>query len=172
MTLLDIAPTLAMYEATDREFATRYWHWFFLIQPAPWPERLIQADPQAYLEATMGSRHAGMTVFDPQAMAQYRRCLSDPATIQAICEDYRAAATIDLAHDRIDREAGRRIACPLKILWGKHGTIEACFDALTEWRQIADSVSGQALPCGHYIAEEAPDALLGAVLPFLQGLSA
>ncbi len=171
MTLLDIAPTLAMYEATDREFATRYWHWFFLIQPAPWPERLIQADPQAYLAATMGSRHAGLSVFDPQAMAQYQRCLSDPATIQALCEDYRAAATIDLEHDRIDRAAGRRVMCPVQILWGKHGTIEACFDALAEWRRVADTVSGHALPCGHYIAEEAPDALLEAVLPFLQGPS-
>lgn len=169
MVLLDIAPTLAMFEATDRAFATRYWHWFFLIQPAPWPERLIGGDPQAYLEATMGSRHAGMAAFDPEAMAQYRRCLGDPATIEALCEDYRAAATIDLEHDRIDRAAGRKITCPLQILWGQHGTIQACFDARVEWERCADAVEGHSLPCGHYIPEEAPDALIEAALPFLQG---
>jgi haloacetate dehalogenase len=167
MTLLDIAPTLAMYGATDRDFATRYWHWFFLIQPAPVPERMIGADPQAYMLATMGSRHAGMAAFDPRALAEYERCLADPETVRALCEDYRAAATIDLEHDRADRAASRRIGCPVQVLWGEHGTIEACFDALALWREVADDVRGHALPCGHYVAEEAPEALLAAALPFL-----
>lgn len=169
MSLLDIAPTLAMFEATDREFASRYWHWFFLLQPAPLPERLIAGDPQAYLLATMGSRHAGMAVFDPRALAEYERCLRDPATQHALCEDYRAAATIDLEHDRADRAAGRKVACPLQVLWGEHGTIAACFQALREWRAVAAQVSGHALPCGHYLPEEAPQALLAAALPFLRG---
>jgi haloacetate dehalogenase len=167
MSLLDIAPTLTMYGGTDREFATRYWHWFFLIQPAPLPERFINADPDAYILATMGGRHAGIEVFDPLALAEYRRCLGDPATVHALCEDYRAAASVDLEHDRSDRAAGRMVQCPVQVLWGQFGAVEACFEPLAAWREVALDVVGQTLPCGHYIPEEAPDALLDAALPFL-----
>lgn len=165
--LLDIAPTLAMYEQTNEAFARAYWHWFFLIQRAPMPERLLEADPAAYLRDVMGSRHAGMGPFDPRALAEYERCLSQPGAAHAMCEDYRAAAGIDLVHDRADREAGRRLAMPLQVLWGEQGVVQRCFQPLQEWRRVADDVCGGSLPCGHYIPEEAPDALLTAVLPFL-----
>lgn len=167
LVLLDVAPTLAMYEQTSEAFARAYWHWFFLIQPAPLPERLIEADPAAYLRDVMGRRSAGMAPFDTDALAEYTRCLALPDTAHGICEDYRAAAGIDLDHERDDRAQGRRIAAPLQVLWGQDGVIHRCFDPLAEWRQLADRVEGMALPCGHYIAEEAPDVLLAQVLPFL-----
>ncbi len=167
LALLDIAPTLAMYEQTDEAFARAYWHWFFLIQRRPLPERLLEADPAAYLRDVMGGRSAGLAPFDPRAMAEYVRCLSQPGAAHSLCEDYRAAAGIDLEHDRADRDAGRRLGMPLMVLWGRDGVIQRCFDALAEWRRVADDVRGEALPCGHYVPEEAPDALLAAVLPFL-----
>ena len=167
MALLDIAPTLAMYEQTSDAFARAYWHWFFLIQPAPLPERLIEADPSAYVRDVMGKRSAGLAPFDPRALAEYQRCLALPGAAHGICEDYRAAATIDLEHDRFDRDAGNRLALPLMVLWGEQGVVGRCFDPLAEWQRVAADVQGGALPCGHYIAEEAPDMLLERVLPFL-----
>ena len=167
LALLDIAPTLAMYEQTSEAFARAYWHWFFLIQPAPLPERLIEADPAAYVRDVMGKRSAGLAPFDPRALAEYQRCLALPGAAHGLCEDYRAAATIDLEHDRADRKAGRKLGMPLLVLWGEQGVIGRCFDPLAEWRGVADDVTGQGLPCGHYIAEEAPDTLLLHVLPFL-----
>jgi len=167
MALLDIAPTLAMYEQTSEAFARAYWHWFFLIQPAPMPERLIEADPAAYVRDVMGKRSAGLAPFDPRALAEYQRCLALPGAAHGICEDYRAAAGIDLEHDRHDRDAGRKLMMPLLALWGEQGVVGRCFDPLKEWQLVADDVQGGALPCGHYIAEEAPDALLDRVLPFL-----
>ena len=167
MVLLDIAPTLAMYAQTSEAFARAYWHWFFLIQPAPLPERLIEADPAAYVRDVMGRRSGGLGVFDPRALAEYERCLALPGAAHGLCEDYRAAAGIDLEHERADREGGARLALPLLVLWGEQGVVHRCFDPLSEWRAIADDVRGQALPCGHYIAEEAPEVLLGHVLPFL-----
>ncbi|MCE2916375.1 MAG: alpha/beta hydrolase [Rubrivivax sp.] len=168
LVLLDIAPTLAMYEQTTMTFASAYFHWFFLIQPAPLPERMISADSDFYLTSLMGGRHAGLGAFAPEALAEYLRCARDPATVHGMCEDYRAAASIDLDHDRADRDAGLKLACPLLVLWGEHGTIQRCFDPVAEWRRVALNVRGHALPCGHYIAEEAPEALLNAALPFLR----
>ncbi|MDN3920888.1 alpha/beta fold hydrolase [Roseateles violae] len=167
LVLLDIAPTLAMYEQTGEAFARAYWHWFFLIQPSPLPERLIEADPAAYVREVMGRRGAGLAPFHPAALAEYMRCIALPGAAHAVCEDYRAAADIDLAHDLADREAGRRLAMPLMALWGAEGVVQRCFDPLAEWRRVADDVRGQALPCGHYIPEEAPQALLDQALPFL-----
>ena len=167
LTLLDIAPTLAMYEQTTEAFARAYWHWFFLIQRAPLPERLIEADPAAYLRDVMGGRSAGLSPFDPRAFAEYTRCLSLPGAAHGLCEDYRAAAGIDLLHDRADRDGGLRLAMPLQVLWGRDGVVQRCFQPLAEWRLVADDVRGQALPCGHYIPEEAPEALLAEALPFL-----
>lgn len=167
LVLLDIAPTLAMYEQTSEAFARAYWHWFFLIQPAPLPERLIEADPAAYVRDVMGRRSAGLAPFDPRALAEYQRCLALPGTAHGLCEDYRAAAGIDLVHDRADRDAGRRLALPLLVLWGAQGVVHQCFRPLDEWLRVADDVRGEALPCGHYIPEEAPDALLARALPFL-----
>jgi haloacetate dehalogenase len=166
--LLDIAPTLAMYEKTDRSFATAYFHWFFLIQPAPLPETLIEASPAAYITRTMGGRHAAMDAFDPAALAEYQRCLAQPGAAHALCEDYRASNGIDLEHDRADREAGRRLSMPLEVLWGRHGVIERCFDPLAEWRAVASDVRGEALACGHYLPEEAPDAVFRHLTAFMR----
>lgn len=167
MVLLDIAPTLAMYEQTSEEFARAYWHWFFLIQPPPLPELLIEADPEKYLYTMMGSRFAGMQPFAKEAIEEYLRCLKLPGAAAGMCEDYRASAGIDLDHDREDFAAGRKVTCPLLVLWGKEGIIERCFSPLTEWQKVAADVSGSALPCGHYIAEEVPDLLLDRALEFL-----
>jgi haloacetate dehalogenase len=167
LVLLDIAPTLAMYEQTNEAYARAYWHWFFLIQPAPLPERLIEADPGAYVRDLMGSRHAGLAAFDPRALAEYERCLSLPGAAHTLCEDYRAGASIDLVHDRADRAAGLKIDLPLLVLWGEHGVVQRCFKPLDEWKRVATNVSGNTLPCGHYIPEEAPEPLLAQVLPFL-----
>lgn len=164
---LDIAPTLAMYEQTNEAFARAYWHWFFLIQPAPLPERLIEADPARYITDLMGKRSAGLAPFDPRALAEYQRCIALPGAAHATCEDYRAAATIDLVHDRADRDAGRKLMTPLLALWGEEGVVHRCFQPLAEWQRVAVDVEGGPLPCGHYIAEEAPEALLARVMPFL-----
>jgi len=166
--LLDIAPTLAMYAQTSEDFARAYWHWFFLIQPPPLPEALIESDPARYVRSVMGSRHAGLAPFDPAALAEYERCASIPGTAASICEDYRASAGIDLAHDRADVAAGHCLAQPLHVLWGEHGAVGRCFDVLLLWRERANQVSGQALPCGHYIAEELPDRLITAALAFFK----
>lgn len=161
--LLDIAPTLAMYRGTGEDFAKAYWHWFFLIQHAPLPERLIEADPAGYLRDVMCRRGA---TFSPEAWAEYERCIGVPGTAASICEDYRASAGIDLEHDREDLRLGRRLEPPLKVLWGARGTVARCFDVLGLWREVAADVSGRALDCGHYVAEEAPDELLAEMLGF------
>lgn len=168
MVLLDIAPTLAMYEQTTEAFARAYWHWFFLIQPAPLPERLIEADPSRYIRDLMGGRSAGLSPFDPRALREYERCAALPGAAHGVCEDYRAAAGIDLEHDRADREAGKRLTMPLLVLWGEQGVVHRCFQPLQEWQRVAEDVDGGPLPCGHYIAEEAPVALLERALPFLE----
>lgn len=158
--LLDIAPTLAMYEQTTEAFAKAYWHWFFLIQPAPLPERLIDADPAAYIRDVMGRRHAGLAAFAPDALQEYLRCIAIPGTATAICEDYRASAGIDLEHDRADRQKGHKVLAPLRVLWGAEGAVGRCFPVLDLWREAATDISGKALDCGHYIAEEQPAKLL------------
>ncbi|MEI2415400.1 alpha/beta hydrolase [Orrella sp. JC864] len=168
LVLLDIAPTLAMYEQTDMRFASTYWHWFFLIQPEPLPETLVGADPEFMLRRFMGTRHAGMDAFDPRAWDEYVRHAREPAAIHAMCEDYRAAAGIDLEHDRADRSAGRRLAMPVAVLWGEHGGLARCFDPLALWRDYAADLCGEALPCGHYLAEEMPEALVDACRRYLE----
>lgn len=164
--LLDIAPTLAMYAQTTEAFAKAYWHWFFLIQPAPLPERLIDADPAAYIRDVMGRRHAGLAAFAPEALQEYMRCIAIPGTATAICEDYRASAGIDLEHDRADRQKGHKVLAPLRVLWGAEGAVGRCFPVLDLWREAATDVSGKALDCGHYIAEEQPAKLLEEMAEF------
>ncbi|MGA8138108.1 MAG: alpha/beta hydrolase [Pseudomonas gingeri] len=168
MVLLDIAPTLSMYTQTDEAFARAYWHWFFLIRPAPLPETLIEANPEQYLRSVMGSRSAGLKPFTGEAFSEYLRCISLPGSARGICEDYRASATVDLEHDRVDIEAGRQLNMPLLALWGAEGTVGRCFNPLHEWQQVATDVRGKALPGGHYLAEEIPEQLLGEVLTFLR----
>jgi haloacetate dehalogenase len=165
--LLDIAPTLLMYEQTNWLFAQLYYHWFFLIQPAPLPETLIGADPVYYLRATLGRVPGGLELFDPRALAEYERCIAAPGCVHGMCEDYRASASIDLAHDRADLERG--IACPLHVLWGARGVIQLLWKPLSEWQaRVAAGVpvTGRALDTGHFIPEEAPDALLEEMSAF------
>jgi haloacetate dehalogenase len=159
MMLLDIAPTLSMYQNTTQAFATAYWHWFFLIQPQPLPEALIESDPVRYVRSVMGKRHAGLGAFEPEAMAQYERCIQIPGSARGICEDYRASASIDLAHDRADIAAEKKLSIPVHVLWGEHGVVGKNFDVLALWRERATHVTGQSVACGHYIAEEAPGEL-------------
>ncbi len=166
--LLDVAPTLAMYANTSEAFARAYWHWFALIQPAPLPEALIDSDPARYVRSVMGGRHAGLTPFTPEALAEYERCAAIAGTGTSICEDYRASAGIDLEHDRSDVAAGRRITQPLRVLWGEHGAVGRCFDVLALWRERATQVTGEALPCGHYLAEELPEQVAAQALNFFQ----
>ena len=165
LAVLDIVPTRTMYAKVTREFAKAYYHWFFLLRPEPIPETLIGANPDFYLESHMGSRHAGLKAFAPEALAEYRRCFRDPAVIHASCEDYRAAESIDLEHDEAD--IGRKVSAPLLVLWGKHGTIARCFQPLADWAERAESVRGRPLDCGHYIPEEAPEELLAELKDFL-----
>ena len=169
LTVLDISPTLAMYEATDLAFARAYYHWFFLIQPAPLPERLIGADPEFFLREKLRGWSQGRWPFEEAAFAEYLRCFRDPETIHASCEDYRAAVSIDLEHDRADREAGRKVRCPVLALWGERGTVHRCFRPLEDWRRVAEGeVSGRPLPSGHYLPEEIPDEVLQELVPFLE----
>lgn len=160
MILLDIAPTLCMYEQTTEQFARAYWHWFFLIRPAPLPETLITADPEIYLRQMLYRLSAGENPFTAEAFNEYLRCLSLPGAATGTCEDYRASAGIDLEHDRHDIASGNRVACPLLVLWGTQGVIEKCFNPLEEWKKVALNVEGAGLPSGHFIPEEVPEILL------------
>jgi len=153
LAVLDISPTRTMYERTDRAFATAYYHWFFLIQPFDLPERLIGADSVYYLHRKLGGWGTGLAHFDPDALAEYERCFRNPETIHASCEDYRAAASIDLEHDA----ALEKVACPMLVLWGERGVVNRLFDPMADWRAVANDVRGRALACGHYLAEEVPD---------------
>lgn len=165
--VLDIAPTYEMYASADRAFAEVYYHWFFLIQPFDLPERLIGADPAYWVRAKLAAWSRIPGSFDEAAVAEYTRCFSDPASIHATCEDYRAAATIDLRHDEADM--GRKVACPLLVLWGERGFIGRRYDVLATWRERAADVRGQALPSGHFLPEEAPEETLAALEGFFAG---
>lgn len=166
MILLDISPTLAMYEQTSMEFARAYWWWFFLIQPTPFPESMVAGAPDIYLKKKIGWGHAGLSPFTEETYGAYLASVSDPATMHGMCEDYRAAASIDLEHDRADRAAGKKINCPLLILWGEHGVINRCFKPLDDWHRVAGNVSGHTLPCGHYVPEEVPALLIEEMKTF------
>jgi haloacetate dehalogenase len=164
MAVLDIVPTRTVFRATNQAIATGYYHWFFLIQPYDLPERLIGADPVYYLRRKLGA-WAALDNFAPEALAEYERCFSDPAVIHASCEDYRAAASIDLAHDEADLD--QRIQCPLLVLWGGRGLMERHFDVLATWREkAAGPVAGRALDCGHFLAEERPEETTRELLQF------
>jgi haloacetate dehalogenase len=166
--MLDISPTRLMFGKTDKAFATAYYHWFFLIQPFDLPEKLIGADPLYYLHKKLGGWGSGPGIFDSRAMAEYERCFRDPATIHATCEDYRAAASIDLEHDEADVIAGRKVTCPLLALWGDKGVVHRLFEPVADWQTVATNVRGRPLPSGHYLAEEAPDATLAQLLLFFR----
>jgi len=161
LSVLDILPTAEHFRRTDMAFAMGYWHWFFLAQPYDLPERLIAGDPDAFY------LRRGRSIFDPAALDEYRRCFTNPETIHAMCEDYRAGASIDMKLDENDLKAGRRIACPVQALWGLKNGLERWYDVLDVWRAWADDVQGHGIDCGHYLAEEAPDETLAALEAFL-----
>ena len=165
LTVLDISPTLTMYRRTDQDFATAYYHWFFLIQKAPLPETLLARQVPHYILGRIGRGPGGIKVFDRNALKEYVRAFRDPRCIHATCEDYRAAATIDLVHDR--RDLRKQIRMPVLVLWGKFGVIEAMFKPLQDWRAVAADVRGRALDCGHFLPEEKPDDVLRELRRFL-----
>jgi haloacetate dehalogenase len=165
LTVLDISPTLKMYENTTQQFARAYWHWFFLIQEEPLPEKMLAGQVPWYILHRLGRGPAGLKHFSKEAVMEYTRAFRDPRAIHATCEDYRAAATIDLVHDKQDRQ--KKIRMPVLALWGKHGVINALFNCLADWREVADEVRGKALDCGHFIAEEKPRELLVELRRFL-----
>jgi haloacetate dehalogenase len=166
LTVLDISPTLKMYQSTNMQFAKAYYHWFFLIQEGPLPERMLEGEAPFYILKRLGRGKSGLKHFSREALAEYERAFKDPRTIHATCEDYRAAATIDLVHDQKDLK--KKLEMPLLALWGKHGVIEALFDCLADWREVALDVRGRPLACGHFIPEEKPKELLGELRRFLR----
>ena len=165
LAVLDIVPTRDVFESADQHLATAYYHWFFLIQSHGLPEHMIGLDPEFYLRDKLRRWSRVPDAFSGEAVQEYLRCFRDPATIHATCEDYRAAATIDLAHDRADEE--RRVECPLLALWGSEGVVGQMYDVPAVWRRRARDVTGHALPCGHFVVEEAPDGTLAALERFL-----
>lgn len=166
--VIDIAPTLDMYNATDFDFARAYYHWFHLIQPAPLPETMISGNALAYLHAKLGGWGSrGLGYIETAALAEYERCFSNPATIHSMCEDYRASAGVDLAHDRESRARGDKIACDMLVLWGERGVVNQLFKPLELWQaQCAGKARGQTLPAGHFIPEELPDQTAQALRSF------
>ena len=158
--VLDIVPTRTLFATADQAFATAYYHWFFLIQPDGLPETMIGRDPEWFLRETLRRWSGRAEPIAEEAIREYVRWFRDPAAIHGSCEDYRAAAGIDLAHDAEDAQA--RIACPLLVLWGEHGAMHRLHDVLDTWRPMARDVRGWALPCGHFLPEECPRETLEA----------
>lgn len=165
LAVFDIAPTATMYARADRDFATRYFWWFFLIQPSPLPERMILGDVEFFLREHVERQNKIPGATEDAAFAEYLRCYRSPEGVHAVCEDYRAAATIDLEHDAADAET--RIGCPLLALWGARGVVGRTYDVLETWREKATDVRGHALDCGHTLQEELPEETLKALLDFL-----
>jgi haloacetate dehalogenase len=167
LALLDIVPTLHRFETIDQKAATSSWHWFFLIQPGGLPERLIGSEAEFYLRHSLGALLRAPATLEPEAFAEYLRCFRNPETIRATCDEYRAGASIDLVHDRTDRD--RRLAMPLRVLWGQRSSQGSGYDVLAVWRDHAENVAGQAIDSGHFLAEEAPEATCAALRDFFAG---
>lgn len=168
LAVLDIIPTRAVFATVNKDLATAYYHWFFFIQPYDLPERLIGADPGYYLRKKLGGWGTSLDAFAPKALSEYARCFSDPRTIHASCEDYRAAASVDLVHDDADAEKGRVIECPLLVLWGAAGVMERLYDVKEVWREYARNVRGTPLASGHFLAEEKPGETARELSSFLR----
>jgi haloacetate dehalogenase len=161
LAVLDIIPTLEHFERADMAFGLGYYHWFWFAQPHPFPETLICAAPEAWFRAHTSREPKPPDFFHPEALADYLAAVRDPEMIRCMCEDYRAAASIDLEHDRASRAAGEKIRCPLLVLWGARAKIEAWYDAAAIWRGYCSrQISGGAVASGHYLAEEAPQEVL------------
>ena len=156
--ILDIIPQHHLLNNVTRAWGTFSWHWFFMIQPYDFPERLMSADPDYFIEKKLAKTAQGLSFFDPRALAEYKRYFRNPATVHAMCEDYRATHGVDLDMDTKDFAAGRKIACPVLLLWGATGGVGRNHDAEQIWRRYASDIRGaKALPCGHYLSEEAPE---------------
>ena len=165
LALLDIIPTYQLYTTSDREFATAYYHWFFLIQPHPFPETLINSNPEYFLRYCLRSWSRVKGAFTETAIAEYLRCFSNPDTVSSTCEDYRASARIDLICDREDLD--QKITCPLLVLWGNLGIIGKKYNVIASWQDRAINVMGKGLDCGHFLPEEAPEETYIALRDFL-----
>lgn len=166
--VIDIAPTLDMYNATNLEFARAYYHWFHLIQPSPLPENMIHSDWKNYLHAKLGGwGSAGLGYIEPEALVEYERCFAPMASTHSMCEDYRASAGIDLTHDRTSRAQGDKIACDTLVLWGERGVVNRMFKPLELWQaQCSARVTGQVVPAGHFIPEELPQVTVEQLVQF------
>ncbi len=173
LAVLDIIPTYDMWHRLTPKLAMKSFHWTFLAQPAPWPERMIGVDPAGWLEDKLWSWNGTDTtsIFSPEAVAHYKAFFVQPDRLHATCEDYRAGATYDLFADEADRKAKKKIACPVLVLWGSGGIPGKTGGPLPIWRPWCRDVRGQAIDCGHFLAEEAPDETLAALLPFLKEAS-
>ncbi|HAC62707.1 MAG TPA: alpha/beta hydrolase [Cyanothece sp. UBA12306] len=163
--VLDIVPTYQMYTTTDQQFATAYYHWFFLIQPFPFPETLISQNPDYFLRHCLRTWSQNFDSFTEEALREYIRCFDDPKTIHGTCEDYRASATIDLEHDLQDITC--KIQCPLLVLWGKNGFIQQNYNCLKSWQKRGVKVMGNYVNCGHFLPEEAPEETYNNIKEFL-----
>jgi haloacetate dehalogenase len=167
LAVLDIVPTIEHFERTDMAFAMGYYHWFWFAQPHPFPESVISAAPDAWFAAHTSREPKPPGFFHPEALADYLAAVRNPEMIRGMCEDYRAAATIDLDHDRASRADGKKVRCPLLVLWGAKGKIGQWYDPLAIWRDYADGpVAGGPVRSGHYLAEEASEAVLAAFESF------
>ena len=166
--IVEVVPTAAFWDAWDAQLAMAAYHWTFLAQPAPLPERMIGADPVGYVDWTLQGWTLARSLdpFPPEALESYRAQARDPARIHAMCADYRAGATVDRALDEADRAAGRRIAAPLRFLWAEGGFPARTGDPLAIWRGWAETVTGNTCVSGHFAMEEAPEAVIAAFAPF------
>ncbi|MFM8468338.1 MAG: alpha/beta fold hydrolase [Oxalobacteraceae bacterium] len=166
LTVLDISPTLKMFENTNLAFATAYYHWFQMLQPAPLPEKMLQGIVPFNILGRVGRDELDLSAFSAAAVREYVKAFKDPKAIHASCEDYRAAGTIDLVHDR--RDLHKKLKMPVHALWGKKGVVHRLFNCLEDWREVAEDVSGGPVNCGHFIPEEAPAKTLAEIRRFLR----
>jgi haloacetate dehalogenase len=170
LVLLDIVPTIEHFERADMKFGLGYYHWFWFAQPHPFPEDVICAAPEAWFRAHTSREPKPPDFFKPEALADYLEAARTREMITGMCEDYRAAASIDFEHDRESRAAGNRIRCPLHVLWGSKGKIGLWYDALAIWRAYCDAeVTGHAIDTGHYLAEEDPATVIAELRAFFEG---
>lgn len=165
--IIDIIPTHYLLNHVSRAWGLFSWHWFFMAQPYDLPERLMLADPEFYLRKKLSKGPEGMAFFAPEALAEYLRCFKNPATVRGMCEDYRATFGVDLATDEADFATGRRIDCPVLLVWGATGGVGRNHQPLAIWRDYASNITGaEALPCGHYVPEQCPTETAAALQAF------
>jgi len=163
----DIIPQHYLFNHVTQAWATASYHWFFMIQPAPMQERLMSADPDFFITKKLSKTAQGLSFFGGQALAEYMRCFRNPETVRGMCEDYRACATIDFAMDTEDFNAGKKVACPVQLLWGATGAVRRLHKPDEVWKAYAADIrDAQALPCGHYLSEEAPEETYRAMRDF------